>query len=104
MSEATTLCWIDIPDGWKCEIKSSLGDVRPWTPDRPIAPTYRFRAWNPRMPRDPVNDPWLLPGDYDEGTITTETARKETEWTESLRRQTERKPSKRKAKVKNSEK
>lgn len=65
------LCWIDVPPGWRCEIKTSDGAVRPWTPDKPIAPTCKFRAWNPKAPRDPDNDPWMLPGDYS-GPTTTE--------------------------------
>jgi hypothetical protein len=67
----TVLCWIDVPDGWRCEIKTSDGVVRPWDRDRPIASTCKFRAWDPRRPRDPADDPWMLPGEYD-GPTTAE--------------------------------
>ena len=60
----TILCWIDAPAGWRCEIKTSDGVVRPWDAAKPIAATCRYRAWDPRRPRDPESDPWMLPGDY----------------------------------------
>lgn len=80
----TILCWIDVPPDWRCEIKTSDGVVRPWNQDRPIASTCKFRAWDPRRPRDHVNDPWMVPGDY-AGPTTTEVR----EWSESGRRRNE---------------
>jgi hypothetical protein len=72
----TTLCWIDIPDGWRCEIMTSAGEVKPWDPSKPIGPTCRYRAWDQQSKRYREDDPWLLPGEYEGATLA--------EWREAV--------------------
>jgi hypothetical protein len=57
-----TLYWIDVPPGWRCEIKLSTGEVRPWDGANPIAETCRFRVWHPS--RRDSDEPWMTPGDF----------------------------------------
>ena len=57
-----TLYWINVPPGWRCEIKTSDGRIQPWDGSRPIGETCRFRVWHPSQ-RD-TNDEWLTPGEF----------------------------------------